>query len=173
MNITNRDSKATGVGSSASIQMPIASLVSLGIMSLLAILILLAIFRWLRPVFFGMTVTQFNVAGIAWGINTNRDSVGVMQSGVEADTNRGNSRAKLEACPKTIYSGKLLEDFRPPGSEEQREKIMCSCTICLDDYQESVDVLRLLPECGHMFHGACIDQWLALSPTCPICRQSL
>ncbi|PSR98795.1 RING-H2 finger protein [Actinidia chinensis var. chinensis] len=45
------------------------------------------------------------------------------------------------------------------------------CSICLADYKDS-DVLRLLPECGHVFHCRCIDPWLRVHPTCPICRNS-
>ncbi|KAL8241242.1 hypothetical protein R6Q59_014597 [Mikania micrantha] len=45
------------------------------------------------------------------------------------------------------------------------------CHICLTDY-ESVDVLRMLPECGHLFHVGCVDTWLKVHPTCPVCRNS-
>ncbi|KAD7479877.1 hypothetical protein E3N88_03013 [Mikania micrantha] len=45
------------------------------------------------------------------------------------------------------------------------------CTICLADYKPT-DVVRLLPECGHLFHVSCIDPWLKLHPTCPVCRNS-
>ncbi|MBA0812152.1 hypothetical protein Gohar_026143, partial [Gossypium harknessii] len=30
--------------------------------------------------------------------------------------------------------------------------------------------LRWLPMCHHCFHAHCIDAWLEVSPTCPICR---
>ncbi|KAE9590784.1 hypothetical protein Lal_00023472 [Lupinus albus] len=45
------------------------------------------------------------------------------------------------------------------------------CIICLSDYKES-DMLRVLPDCGHQFHLNCIDPWLRLHPTCPVCRTS-
>ncbi|KAI3520330.1 hypothetical protein L1887_09680 [Cichorium endivia] len=45
------------------------------------------------------------------------------------------------------------------------------CSICLADYNQS-DVLRLLPECAHLFHLSCIDTWLKVHPTCPVCRNS-
>ncbi|CAK8572935.1 unnamed protein product [Lathyrus sativus] len=47
-----------------------------------------------------------------------------------------------------------------------------SCSICLGDYKES-DMLRLLPNCGHLYHDACVDPWLRLHSNCPICRKSL
>lgn len=45
------------------------------------------------------------------------------------------------------------------------------CSVCLEDYKP-VDVIRLLPECGHMFHVSCVDKWLRVHPTCPVCRNS-
>ncbi|KAI3748488.1 hypothetical protein L6452_11586 [Arctium lappa] len=45
------------------------------------------------------------------------------------------------------------------------------CSICLADYKPA-DVVRLLPECGHLFHVKCIDTWLKAHPTCPVCRKS-
>jgi hypothetical protein len=32
--------------------------------------------------------------------------------------------------------------------------------------------LRSIPECNHYFHAACIDEWLKMNGTCPICRNS-
>ncbi|XP_076934609.1 putative RING-H2 finger protein ATL71 [Bidens hawaiensis] len=45
------------------------------------------------------------------------------------------------------------------------------CPICLGEY-ELTDILRLLPECGHWFHVGCIDMWLKVHVTCPVCRNS-
>lgn len=45
------------------------------------------------------------------------------------------------------------------------------CAVCLGDYKDT-ETLRLLPECGHVFHRSCIDPWLMTNPTCPICRSS-
>ncbi|XP_042012447.1 RING-H2 finger protein ATL46-like [Salvia splendens] len=45
------------------------------------------------------------------------------------------------------------------------------CAVCLGEYKESEEV-RMMPECGHMFHRRCIDPWLMIHPTCPICRRT-
>ncbi|KAL7147051.1 hypothetical protein ABFS83_06G082400 [Erythranthe nasuta] len=46
-----------------------------------------------------------------------------------------------------------------------------ACSICLADYRDA-DLIRLLPSCGHLFHLKCIDPWLILHPSCPVCRTS-
>lgn len=46
-----------------------------------------------------------------------------------------------------------------------------TCVVC----QESAvtdEKLRTLP-CLHRFHVACIDQWLAMATTCPVCKTSI
>jgi len=46
------------------------------------------------------------------------------------------------------------------------------CSICLNNYEEDVE-LRVLPcdEQGrHHFHRQCIDNWLGINASCPVCR---
>jgi hypothetical protein len=45
------------------------------------------------------------------------------------------------------------------------------CTVCLTDFQDG-DRVRLL-QCSHVFHTACIDEWLGRDAHCPLCRHSL
>lgn len=45
------------------------------------------------------------------------------------------------------------------------------CSICLSEYT-SKETLKCLPECQHCFHAQCIDPWLKLHNSCPICRNS-
>lgn len=44
-----------------------------------------------------------------------------------------------------------------------------ACTVCLSEFADG-EVIRLLPECMHYFHAACIDEWLRTRATCPLCR---
>ncbi|KAI5059766.1 hypothetical protein GOP47_0026085 [Adiantum capillus-veneris] len=47
------------------------------------------------------------------------------------------------------------------------------CAICLCEFQGEQEV-RELPECRHIFHKDCIDDWILHSHnTCPLCRSSL
>ncbi|KAH7692578.1 Zinc finger RING/FYVE/PHD-type protein [Dioscorea alata] len=52
--------------------------------------------------------------------------------------------------------------------DDEKEKE--SCSICLGEYQKE-DEVRVLPQCKHLFHKACIDEWLLeRSSFCPVCR---
>ncbi|CAI9785971.1 unnamed protein product [Fraxinus pennsylvanica] len=43
-----------------------------------------------------------------------------------------------------------------------------------DDNSENDDseTLRMLPDCKHYFHVMCVDAWLKLNASCPVCRNS-
>ncbi|KAL8114106.1 RING-H2 finger protein ATL67-like [Apium graveolens] len=45
------------------------------------------------------------------------------------------------------------------------------CAICLGEYKEG-EMLRMLPDCKHCFHLKCVDEWLKLNASCPVCRNS-
>jgi hypothetical protein len=46
-----------------------------------------------------------------------------------------------------------------------------SCSICYADYTQG-DQLRELP-CDHSFHCECVDEWLKINKTCPLCRRDI
>ncbi|XP_069074969.1 E3 ubiquitin-protein ligase ARK2C isoform X1 [Pleurodeles waltl] len=54
---------------------------------------------------------------------------------------------------------------KPDGEESDTDE---KCTICLSMLEDGEDVRRL--PCMHLFHQVCVDQWLATSKKCPICR---
>lgn len=56
------------------------------------------------------------------------------------------------------------------SSKLQRVELPPICPICLEGYKEDGQ-LKGLPDCGHLFHEMCVDPWLELHPTCPVCRR--
>ncbi|RLN13607.1 RING-H2 finger protein ATL30-like [Panicum miliaceum] len=44
------------------------------------------------------------------------------------------------------------------------------CAICLCKIGNDGVPTRQLPVCRHVLHRDCIEQWLRVHPTCPICR---
>ncbi|KAL8172511.1 hypothetical protein V2J09_024315 [Rumex salicifolius] len=59
--------------------------------------------------------------------------------------------------------------FQFSRSEMNSESTACS--ICLCDYKEE-EMLRMMPDCRHSFHLYCLDAWLRLNGSCPVCRNS-
>lgn len=52
------------------------------------------------------------------------------------------------------------------------ERSFCECAVCLNEFQED-EKLRIIPNCGHVFHIDCIDIWLQNNANCPLCRNSI
>eukprot|EP00741_Cyanophora_paradoxa_P005951 tig00000950_g5769.t1 len=69
------------------------------------------------------------------------------------------TRPQLDSLPKMPFTPDLV-------SEED-----ASCVMCLEAYEPGVE-LRQLP-CRHYFHRKCIDNWLTIKCTCPLCRQDI
>ncbi|CAA0837790.1 RING-H2 finger protein ATL70 [Striga hermonthica] len=81
------------------------------------------------------------------------------QAAAGSPAEAGIDEATLKSYPKVLYS------------EARRAHGESCCSICLADYR-GTDTLRVLPDCGHLFHMRCVDPWLRLHPTCPVCRTS-
>ena len=67
----------------------------------------------------------------------------------------------IESYPKTL----LGESWELPNPNDN------TCPICLSEYKPK-ETLRTIPECNHYFHVNCIDEWLKINTTCPVCRNS-
>ncbi|NXE43113.1 RN215 protein, partial [Ptilorrhoa leucosticta] len=57
---------------------------------------------------------------------------------------------------------------KPPRSQACE---IDSCAVCLDQFHKS-QWLRVLP-CSHEFHRDCVDPWLLLQQTCPLCKRNI
>ncbi|KAJ8765736.1 hypothetical protein K2173_014858 [Erythroxylum novogranatense] len=75
----------------------------------------------------------------------------------------GLDRFVIQTFPSFTYS-------QVKGVKLGRETM--ECAVCLSEFQDD-ETIRLLPKCDHVFHGKCIDTWLAYHVTCPVCRADL
>ncbi|KAI3785165.1 hypothetical protein L1987_44278 [Smallanthus sonchifolius] len=86
--------------------------------------------------------------------------IGRTDQSVPAAANKGLKKKVLNTLPKLTYS-----------TETMTEKLS-DCAICLTEFTAG-DEIRVLPQCGHSFHVACIDTWFGSHSSCPSCRQIL
>ncbi|KAK1420177.1 hypothetical protein QVD17_21562 [Tagetes erecta] len=97
----------------------------------------------------------------------------------------GATKDDIERLPK--YKFKRIDDFEKENGEIQKRyggiMVECDtdapvehalseedaeCCICLCSYDDGSE-LRELP-CYHHFHTACVDKWLLINATCPLCK---
>lgn len=74
-----------------------------------------------------------------------------------ATANKGLKKKVVNSLPKFTYAG---------GGDRCK---WSECAICLTEFGAG-DEIRVLPQCGHGFHVACVDTWLASHSSCPSCR---
>ncbi|CAM0948745.1 unnamed protein product [Alopecurus aequalis] len=85
------------------------------------------------------------------------ETAAAMAAGGDVELGAGMDEAAIRALP-----GVVVREGDASAAE-------ASCAVCLGDYDRG-DVLRVLPGCDHSFHRPCVDQWLRLRPSCPVCR---
>uniref|UniRef100_A0A0E0K3Q8 RING-type E3 ubiquitin transferase n=1 Tax=Oryza punctata TaxID=4537 RepID=A0A0E0K3Q8_ORYPU len=78
-----------------------------------------------------------------------------------AAANKGVKKEVLRSLPTVTY----VSDNG--GGNEAEE-----CAICLVEFEDG-QAVRVLPQCDHRFHAACIDTWLRAHSSCPSCRRVL
>ncbi|GAB2271663.1 hypothetical protein Dimus_006493 [Dionaea muscipula] len=97
----------------------------------------------------------------------------------------GATKDDIERLPK--YKFRKIGDFEKQNGEIQEsfggimtecdsdtpiEHVLsledAECCVCLSSYDDGT-VLRELP-CRHHFHSACIDKWLYINASCPLCK---
>ena len=76
---------------------------------------------------------------------------------------RGPQRPAGEAQINSLTTLTYTPGCLPEGDTQ--------CAVCLSEYAEG-DALRVLPcpEKHHAYHKACVDEWLRVNASCPVCR---
>jgi len=62
----------------------------------------------------------------------------------------------LDHLPTTVYEGQEL-----PSNQT-------TCAVCMTEFETSEELRSL--HCTHHFHKECIDKWLGVATTCPVCK---
>ncbi|KAL1199320.1 E3 ubiquitin-protein ligase [Cardamine amara subsp. amara] len=96
---------------------------------------------------------------------------------------RGATAEVINALPVYKFKSKSRNDLEFSEEGEggflllgsQKKRIIsgedASCCICLARYGDDEQV-RELP-CSHVFHVDCVDKWLKINATCPLCKKEV
>ncbi|CAI2364056.1 unnamed protein product [Moneuplotes crassus] len=72
---------------------------------------------------------------------------------------------------------RILEENPPVPYEQAHVKFhQTSCVICLEEFEDDLGrKVRILPQCNHVFHSECINEWFKNSKDvdCPHCHNHL
>eukprot|EP00520_Triparma_pacifica_P001785 CAMPEP_0118637762 /NCGR_PEP_ID=MMETSP0785-20121206/3323_1 /TAXON_ID=91992 /ORGANISM="Bolidomonas pacifica, Strain CCMP 1866" /LENGTH=294 /DNA_ID=CAMNT_0006528965 /DNA_START=135 /DNA_END=1016 /DNA_ORIENTATION=- len=107
----------------------------------------------------------------AWGeqMTTGSDAdaseVDKVDEGDKDDQNYKDDKDSVEA--QQVEEGNVTAAVHQTAISESAD----TCSICLCEYEGSCKVVRL--PCGHMFHDACLDQWVQNHFRCPLCNEDL
>ncbi|CAM0875701.1 unnamed protein product [Alopecurus aequalis] len=104
-------------------------------------------------------------------------AVAVVASGRDACEGAGREEAAFGDVESALggvtlmtYEQAATGKEKEKNTEEEEER----CAICLSEYGEAGELVRVVPACGHFFHADCgVDGWLRARRTCPLCRGRL
>lgn len=60
--------------------------------------------------------------------------------------------------------------YKPDNNDPESNNQEIECPVCLGLIPKNV-VIKVLPNCMHMFDEECIGKWLESHATCPVCRR--
>ncbi|KAF8729221.1 hypothetical protein HU200_017805 [Digitaria exilis] len=83
-----------------------------------------------------------------------------------AAANKGVKKEVLRSLPTVTYVADSSKPTAEGGGAADE------CAICLAEFEDG-QAIRVLPQCGHVFHASCVDTWLRGHSSCPSCRRVL
>ncbi|XP_073137941.1 E3 ubiquitin-protein ligase MPSR1-like [Henckelia pumila] len=132
-------------------------------------------FSSLSPFILGLNITQDSTShnlGRLILINPFTQGMVVIQR-TNGDGSTTDSSVGLDSWLRDIFSTKTGQ---PPASKESIEALKSveiekegeECAICLEEWPVG-DKAKEMP-CNHIFHGGCLEKWLKIHGSCPVCR---
>ncbi|KAI3983132.1 hypothetical protein MKX01_030854 [Papaver californicum] len=67
------------------------------------------------------------------------------------------TKASVDAMPKVVITEEMKRDLE--------------CSICLDGFEIGSEATEM--PCKHKYHGNCIEKWLGIHGSCPVCRYEM
>ena len=118
----------------------------------------------LELVVFSLAVVVLRYAAVLYA-NHLVDSLSELQAAVGAGIGGSSSGGGLDSAAIARLPCFVL----PPRRGGSAAAAAAECAVCLGAVEEG-ETVRALPCCPHAFHARCVDAWLRLRPTCPLCR---
>ena len=82
-------------------------------------------------------------------------------------------KSQVICASKRKFSNEGEQPQKPLSNQPQEATVQPTsnetCAVCILDYKPG-DFQRKLP-CNHRFHKACVDKWLFIKNTCPVCKK--
>lgn len=84
-------------------------------------------------------------------------------------TEAGQAHSGGGLCQKDIEA--IVPAFE---YHRQKEDVAAAeqCAVCISAVRGD-ETVRRLPACGHVFHASCVDGWVRVHATCPMCRAEI
>jgi len=102
----------------------------------------------------------------------NRNAIRVVIVNQQEEVKEGLSEAEIQSIEKYKLSrmAELKMIITWTADYESSDDFQSVCAICIESIKIN-DWYKQLPNCEHYFHADCIDGWLRVRDSCPLCRQ--
>mmetsp|Transcript_49940 Transcript_49940/g.99121 ORF Transcript_49940/g.99121 Transcript_49940/m.99121 type:complete len:391 (-) Transcript_49940:16-1188(-) len=138
-----------------------------------AVAVLAQAARWLAGDRGGVPSTEVRIARLLDDLHAHLEMVEGLHETMRRTMDARSevmARRNLDPAPQEVVEA--IEVINLDSSSLKGMRQTAQCVICCADF-EIGEQLSLLPGCGHLFHSACVQQWLERASNCPICRQDL
>ena len=84
---------------------------------------------------------------------------------------RGGNLSRVPGVENIIE--KLAKEKKTYGEVSEKGKEMNNCVICTEDFTAESEVSELACDERHIFHTACISEWMKRQTVCPLCKKEV
>ncbi|KAK9765946.1 hypothetical protein K7432_005324 [Basidiobolus ranarum] len=113
------------------------------------------------------------------GPSTAKNSIEILRAITQSEsTSRSNLFTRM--LLRVFKRNRSKEKLKAKDLEDREDDITevanlseedATCCICLEEYEDGENLREM--RCLHYFHVTCIDEWLKLNRTCPLCKRDI